>query len=73
MKTIFKNGTYERVSDEVAEQKIKQGFKFVPKQEWKKNWRNVQKVETPPEVVIEKEAKSEKKLQRRKKLKEKQY
>jgi hypothetical protein len=73
MKTIFKNGTYERVSDEVAEQKIKQGFKFVSKQEWKKNWRDIQKVETPPEVVIANETKSEKKLQRRKKLKEKQY
>lgn len=73
MKTIFKNGAYERVSDEVAEQKIRQGFKFVPKQEWKLNWRNIQKVETPKEIVLEKEVKSEKKLLKRKKLKNKQY
>ena len=36
MKTIFKNGTYERVSNEIAEQEVK--FKraaYAPKSEWK--------------------------------------
>ena len=42
MKTIFKNGTYERVSDEVAEQQVKFGrAKYVPKSEWKASARAI--------------------------------
>lgn len=71
MKTIFKNGTYERVSNEVAELKISKGWKFVPKQEWKQNFRDIKN--STPEVVVEEKVKSDKKLQRRKTLKSKQY
>lgn len=36
MKTIFKNGTYERVSEEVAESQVKHfGWVYKPKSEWK--------------------------------------
>ena len=44
MKTIFKNGTYQRVSDEVAEKKVnKEGWNFVPKSEWKEKIRDAEK------------------------------
>lgn len=36
MKTITKNGDYFRVSNKEAEQKVKQGYSFAPKSEWKK-------------------------------------
>ena len=40
MKTVFKNGVYDRVDNEVAETRVKnQGWKFVPKSEWKTNAR----------------------------------
>jgi hypothetical protein len=36
MKTIFKNGVYDRVNEEVAESSVKfNGWKYVPKSEWK--------------------------------------
>jgi glutamate synthase domain-containing protein 1 len=36
MKTIFKNGVYDRVNEEVAESNVKfHGWKYVPKSEWK--------------------------------------
>ena len=40
MKTITKNDSYERVTDEVADVRIKTGWKFCPKSEWKKNVRD---------------------------------
>jgi len=56
MKTIFKNGTYERVSEEVAEQEVKMGrARYASKIDWKKNVRNAAKAET----VVEAEEKGE--------------
>jgi hypothetical protein len=44
MKTILRNGAYERVSNEVAEHEVSFGrAKYAPKSEWKKNVRDVQK------------------------------
>ena len=47
MKTIFKNGTYERVSNEVAEHEVKVGkAKYASKMDWKKTTRSLPKSET---------------------------
>jgi hypothetical protein len=44
MKTIFKDEVYDRVDDATGDFKVKsQGWKFVPKSEWKKNVRDVEK------------------------------
>lgn len=72
MKTIFKDGIYERVDNEVGEVRTKyQGWKFVPKSEWKKNVRDIK---TEPQVTeeVKKEETVSKKAERRQKLKEKQ-
>lgn len=45
MKTIFKNDVYDRVDDETATIKVRSGWKFVPKSEWKKNDRDFGKEE----------------------------
>lgn len=46
MKTIIKNGVYERVSNEVGENKVDHGgYKYVKKEEWKKNVRDIKKPE----------------------------
>ena len=45
MKTIFKNGTYQRVSNEVAEKEVKFGSaKFAPKSEWKSSVRGIMEI-----------------------------
>ena len=72
MKTIFKNGVYDRVNEEVADSNVKHhGWKFVPKSEWKLNTRVVK-----TEVQAVEEEKKEKtvsnKAQRRMAIKEKQ-
>lgn len=72
MKSIFKNGAYDRVSDEMAETRVKsQGWKFVSKTEWKANSRATVVVENKVETDKKDETLS-KKAERRKKLKEKQ-
>ena len=72
MKTIFKNGTYDRVSEEVAESQVKyNGWKYVPKSEWKTATR-VPVVEAQVEQAEKKEKTLSKKAQRRINLKEKQ-
>lgn len=44
MKTVFKDGVYSRVSNEVGDFQVKhQGFKFVAKKEWKTNIRDFEK------------------------------
>ncbi len=44
MKTIFKDNSYDRVDDETADLRVKsQGWKFVPKSDWKQNVRDVEK------------------------------
>lgn len=46
MKTIFKNGTYNRVEEVTADSEVKHhGWKFVPKSEWKTNHRDFEKAE----------------------------
>lgn len=72
MKTIFKNGTYLRVGDEVAKQEVLFGrAKYVSKSEWKTNMRDVK-----PETVIVAEEKGtitkSKKAEKAAKLKAKQ-
>lgn len=36
MKTITRNGEYLRVSEKEADQKVRLGWSFAPKSEWKK-------------------------------------
>ena len=44
MKTIFSNGTYHRVSNEVADHEVKMNrAKYASKSDWKKNVRDTQK------------------------------
>jgi hypothetical protein len=73
MKTIFKNGAYERVSDEVAEISVRhQGAKYVSKSEWKLNARNITKSETVIEAESKGEVTKSKKAKKAAKLREKQ-
>lgn len=71
MKTIFKNGEYFRVTNEVGEQQVKVGAKYVPKNEWKINVRDVKVSEQAIEEVKGEKTKS-KKVEKHLKLKEKQ-
>lgn len=67
MKTIFKNGTYQRVSNEVAEKEVKFGSaKFAPKSEWKSSVRGI--LEAKPEGAVTEKVKS-KKAEKRSKIK----
>lgn len=44
MKTIVKNGEYLRVKEDEANLKVsKQGYKFVPKSQWKELHRDINK------------------------------
>jgi hypothetical protein len=44
MKTIIKNGVYERVDNETGEYRVRNhGWKFAPKSDWKKEVRDVEK------------------------------
>ena len=52
MKTIIKDGTYVRVSNQEAEMKIKAGWSFCSKSDWKKNVRDFGR-----EEVVEKKKK----------------
>jgi hypothetical protein len=72
MKTIFKNGTYERVSDEVAEQQVKFGrAKYVPKLEWKASARAIKSEKQADDQTKGEQTKS-KKAEKAAKLKSKQ-
>lgn len=72
MKTVFKNGVYERVDNEVAETRVNnQGWKFVSKSEWKTNARPKPSEKSLVEDEKKENTISEKAL-RRKKLGEKQ-
>lgn len=69
MKTIFKNGVYDRVNEEVAESNVRyHGWKYVPKSEWKVATR-VPKTEEQAVQVEKKEKTLSKKAQRRAKFK----
>jgi len=72
MKTIFKNGTYERVSDAIAEQEVK--FKratYAPKSEWKASGRSSKPAKQKDDQTKGNQTKS-KKAERASKLKAKQ-
>jgi len=72
MKTIFKNGVYDRVNEEVAESNVKyNGWKYVPKSEWKAATR-VPATEEQLVQVEKKEKTMSKKAQRRAKFKSEQ-
>lgn len=72
MKTIFKNGVYDRVNEEVAESNVKHhGWKYVPKSEWKLNARTA-KTENQTEQQEKKENTISNKAKRRLAIKEKQ-
>ena len=45
MKTIVKDGKYARVSNQESEVRVKSGWSFCPKSEWKKNDRDFGKEE----------------------------
>lgn len=51
MKTIVKNGVYQRLDNAESEVKVKSGWKYCPKSEWKSNVRDFDKseVEEMPE------------------------
>lgn len=71
MKTVFKNGTYERLSDEMAEYEVRnKNAQYRSKSEWKKNVRDISK-EEEEDKEIKTKAKS-KKQERNSKLKQKQ-
>ena len=53
MKTVKKGKTIKRVSDKDAEQQVKSGWKYCPKQEWREKVRDV-KVEKPKKKVSKK-------------------
>ena len=72
MKTILKNGTYQRVSNEVAEREVAKGARFASKTEWKINVRDLQKTQVPSEVVEQQQKVKSKKAQRKAKFAEKQ-
>lgn len=63
MKTIVKDGKYVRINDVEAEQRVKAGWKYCPKSEWKSNVRDLGK---PSKEEVEAE-KQEKKTKREKK------
>lgn len=72
MKTIVKNGVYDRVGEEVAESNVKyHGWKYVSKSEWKLNVRTV-KTEGQVEQQEKKEKTLSNKAKRRMAIKEKQ-
>ena len=72
MKTIMINGTYERVSDEIAHLKVRSGAKYVPKSEWKVNVRDVKQPEEQKVQEIKSEKTKSKKAEKRSQLKQKQ-
>lgn len=54
MKTIFKDGTYERVSNEVGDIRVyNQGWKFVSKNEWKIKVRDYKEPSEEARMVAE--------------------
>ena len=55
MKTIFKNGEYDRVDNETADSKVRSnGWKFAPKSEWKTNVRDFDKAAKAEKAKAEK-------------------
>lgn len=71
MKCIVKDGQHLRVDNETAEIRLKQGWNFVPKSEWKKT-RATQKSETVSVSEIKGQETKSKKAEKAAKLKSKQ-
>ena len=62
MKTILKNGKYERVSDEVAEMLVKKNVAtYAPKSEWKNHARDAERIERDARKQQQEEARIAKK------------
>jgi len=61
MKTIVKNEVYQRVEDLEADVKVKSGWNFAPKSEWKKFVRDIAKVEKTAKVDTDETPKEKKK------------
>lgn len=66
MKTIAKDGSYQRLSNQDAEQKVKSGWKYCPKSDWKTNVRDTGKP-TQEEIESDKAEKEARKAEKRKK------
>jgi hypothetical protein len=67
MKTIVKDKQYMRINDVDADLRVKAGWKYCPKSDWKTNVRDFG-IPTPEEVEIAKAEKAaEKKAKREKK------
>ncbi len=61
MKTISKDGEILRVDDEVADAKVKTGWSFTSKSEWKTKVRDIRKAEKAEAAKVA-ENKKEKKV-----------
>jgi hypothetical protein len=61
MKTISKDGEILRVDNETADVKVKGGWSFIPKSEWKEKVRKHKKADKAQEVEKTTEKKKEKK------------
>jgi hypothetical protein len=72
MKCIFKDSQFQRVDNETAEIRLKQGWNFAPKSDWKKNTRDVQKSQTVIEADVKGKETKNKKAEKSAKLKDKQ-
>lgn len=62
MKTISKDGEIQRVDNETADVKVKTGWTFIPKSEWKTKVRDLRKAEKAEEAAKAAEKKKEKKV-----------
>lgn len=60
MKTVAKDDKILRLSDLDAEVKVRAGWKFIPKSEWKSKVRDVNKEEKSTTEKIKKEKKQKK-------------
>jgi DNA-binding winged helix-turn-helix (wHTH) protein len=76
MKTVFKDGAYQRVSNELGESMVRrQGYKYVSKSEWKTNVRGPIQAQLNAQQQEENAKKAEtlsKKAEKRQKIKAKQ-
>lgn len=66
MKTIVKDGSYVRINDAEAEMKVKSGWSYCPKSEWKKNDRDFGKP-SKEELEAQKAEKAAQKAERKSK------
>lgn len=60
MKTVSKNGEILRLEDAEADSKVKSGWSFTPKSEWKQKVRDVNKKEKSEAEKADKKEKTKK-------------